>query len=73
MFPLLITTLNASTTNGNRKAPPRLVPVSSHTASFMSEEAREAAIAALDKYNGDRWHESVAPLIGHISYMYVRL
>jgi hypothetical protein len=73
MFPLMITTLNATTTNGNRKSPPRLIPVSTHTASFLSEEAREGAIKALDKYNFDRFSDDMAPVIGHISYLYVRL
>jgi len=73
MFSLLITTLNATTTNGNRKSPPRLIPVGSHTTSFMSEELREAAITAIDKYNADRYSEAVAHIVGHISYMYVRL
>lgn len=71
MFQLLITTLE------QRKGAPKVAdvrhPVATTVASFMSEEAREAAIAKLDKFNFDRKHEDVVNIIGNISYLYVRL
>lgn len=74
MHLLLITTLEAVTV---RKSPKgfstHLVPKATTTASFMSEEARDIAIKRLDEYNFKRKAEDMAPIIGHISYMYVKL
>lgn len=73
MYLLLITTLEANTVRQGKTNAILNRPINTVTASFMSEEARIEAIKRLDEYNFKRKAEDMVALIGHISYLYVKL
>jgi hypothetical protein len=73
MFTLLITTLEAHTIKVGKTAKILNRPINTVATSFMSEEARTEAIKRLDEYNFKRKAEDMIDIIGHISYLYVKL
>jgi hypothetical protein len=73
MFTLLITTLEAHTIKVGKTAKVLNRPINTVATSFMSEEARTDAIKRLDEYNFKRKSEDMIDIIGHISYLYVKL
>jgi hypothetical protein len=73
MFTLLITTLEAHTIKVGKTAKILNRPINTVATSFMSEEARTEAIKRMDEYNFKRKAEDMIDIIGHISYLYVKL
>lgn len=73
MFALLITTLEANTIQQGKNKSIINRPVATTTANFMSEEARNEAVRRIDEYNFKRKQEDMIHILGHISYLYIKL
>ncbi len=73
MHYLLITTLEAMSVKDKSGWGTVNRPINTVTTSFMTPEAREEAVKRIDEYNFKRQTEDMAPMIGHISFLYVRL
>jgi hypothetical protein len=69
MFQLLITTCS----NRNENVKSKIVPVNTVIASFMSEDERDGAVAALKAHNEARYEKELVNVVGHINYLWVKL